>query len=153
MLIYFRLLVIIAFISSCCINEPYSSSNTGVIIASVSLDTLGFVLINYMDDNEEIVIINEQSYQLFIREKQQKYNCTLKQALAIDWEKQSLIGKKVINEYCNGYFERNAYWKNSTLVYEITKKSCGSCNSIVGSDNLVIVPKISNETKVKFVVK
>lgn len=74
---------------------------------------------------------------------------------SIDFEEHTLIGAYAGTGACFAAFERDVRRADAEkkVMFTIVLKHCGSCEKLIGSENLVLVPKIPADWSVELSVK
>lgn len=81
------------------------------------------------------------------------FDSTCTELPAVDFTKYTLLGVRA-NGSCNTKYIREVERSdNGDTQYKVTVKSCGTCKSMVISNNWVLIPKIPDNAVVTFDVK
>jgi len=109
-------------------------------------------------ERDEIVFRDNDSYQEFgntIRFYPANLNCDTARLPLIDFAKHSLLSIKTSGGGCSAIYQRKV-WKdtrNKIITYEVSVEYEGNCRLLLGSRNWAIIPKISDDYTVYFVLK
>lgn len=70
----------------------------------------------------------------------------------VDFEKYSLLGAQATGAGCTVDFEKHVYRddQSQTVRYEVAVIEAGACDTVTHNRNLILVPRISPEYRVKF---
>lgn len=109
-------------------------------------------------DYDEVVFWDNNSFQDFggqVRIYPVNINCDTAQLPLIDFFNYTLLSIKTSGSGCSATYVRKILinQKNKELIYEISVNYTGACEMIVGSRNWAIIPKISDNYTVDFILK
>ncbi len=106
---------------------------------------------------DEIVFVSNEEFNLFanaIRIYLLNLNCDTAVIPNIDFDTFSLLGKYTSGGGCEVEYVRKVYnnINDKTIIYEIDVEYIGGCAMLITNRNWVLIPKLSNNYIVEFVV-
>ncbi|KKM87198.1 hypothetical protein LCGC14_1271400 [marine sediment metagenome] len=144
--------LLILFLASCS-KSPLcwgDDKNKGLIVSEVNINLAGCLDQDNNTGKQYIIDSNEEYYSL----TENSNYCDSSDLPYVDFGKYTLLGQYATGG-CEVKFIREVSYNSETqeYLYSIIVRDCGACQSMRYDMNLVLVPKLPENSNVKFIIK